>query len=303
MIRTLALLLLAAAPAGAVEPVLPPAAEETLSRVEGLGSHRVAVGPFGESLPVEIAEGVVIRRVWRVTAPGGTLSVLAPLRDGLEAEGWNIVFACETAGCGGFDFRFGIDVTEAPGMFVDLADFRYLAARRGAAWFTTLVSRSGDLAYIQTTEVDPGSEVARVTKSTSAPPPPPSVLLASEVATALRDDGRAVLSDLDFATGSSTLAGENYASLDALAAWMRRNPTARIALVGHTDAEGGAEGNMAISRRRADSARDLLIRQHGIGPDRIETHGVGYFAPIGPNDTETGREANRRVEAVITSAE
>ncbi|MEM7711485.1 MAG: OmpA family protein, partial [Pseudomonadota bacterium] len=76
-----------------------------------------------------------------------------------------------------------------------------------------------------------------------------------------------------------------------------------IALVGHTDAEGGAEGNMAISLSRADAARQVLIDAYGIDPDRVETHGVGFFSPVAPNDTEAGREANRRVEVVITSTQ
>jgi OOP family OmpA-OmpF porin len=111
-----------------------------------------------------------------------------------------------------------------------------------------------------------------------------------------------VLDDLAFETGSVTLEGE-YASLRALSDFLSASPGTTIALVGHTDAEGGAEGNIALSRRRAEAARKLLIERHGADPARIETHGVGFFAPLGPNDTEAGRAANRRVEAVITSTE
>lgn len=290
-----------AMPAWAVEPVLPPDATETFTRVEALGSHRVATGPHDGTLPVEIAEGAVTRRVWRMAASDGTLAIMGPLRDALEADGWQVVFACEARGCGGFEFRFAINVTRAPEMFVDLADFRYLAARRGSEWVTALISRSGDAAYVQTTEVDPDAEVEEVTGSAPAAVAPVAALPQGEVATALREVGHAVLSDLEFETGSAALQGAEYESLAALAEWLADNPDATVALVGHTDAQGGAAGNLAISRRRAESARDLLIRRHGIASGRLETHGVGSFAPIAPNDTEAGREANRRVEAVVTS--
>jgi OOP family OmpA-OmpF porin len=60
---------------------------------------------------------------------------------------------------------------------------------------------------------------------------------------------------------------------------------------------------MAISRRRAESARALLTGRYGADPARVEAFGMGYFAPVASNATPEGREANRRVEAVVTSTE
>lgn len=292
-----------ALPAQAQDLTLPAQARSTFTETRALASHRVATGPFRDSLPSVTAEGAVTRQVWQVPIPQGTLDLLAPLRDQLEADGWAIIFSCATRACGGFDFRFEIDVTPAPEMFVDLSDFRYLAARKSDAWTTLLVSRSGDLGYIQTTLVDPEAEVETTVKSASAPVPPPARQPQGDLAEALRATGRAVLADLVFETGSTDLSADSYPSLAALAEFLTANPETTIALVGHTDAEGGAEGNMAISRRRAQSARTLLIERYGIAANRVETHGVGFFAPITRNDTPEGRETNRRVEAVITSTE
>ncbi|MEM7641115.1 MAG: OmpA family protein [Pseudomonadota bacterium] len=281
-----------------------PAAERTYVDTTPFGSHLAATGAFIDTLPSETIEGAVIREVWQVPASDATtLQLLDPLRDQLVAEGWDVVFDCHTRACGGFDFRFEIDVTPAPDMFVDLADYRYLSARKGGAWTTLVVSLSGDLGYIQVTTVDPESSVDPVVKSASNATPRRIRAGEPSMVATLESLGRAVLDDLEFATGSTELAGRGFTSLEELAAFLNANPGTTIALVGHTDAEGGAEGNMAISRSRANSARDVLIDSYGIASDRIDTHGVGFFAPVAPNDTAAGREANRRVEVVITSTE
>ena len=304
MIRAAALLALIALPgaAAAFDLSLPEGAATTFAETVPLGSHRVATGPFAGTLPQVTAEGTVVRRVWRLPATGlTTLQLLAPLRDQLEADDWDIVFTCAARACGGFDFRFEIDVTPAPEMFVDLADFRYLSARKGEAWATLVVSRSGELGFVQATSIDPDTEVAPVRSTSNVAAPPISPVEASDIAQSLRETGHAVLSDLDFGTGSAELAQDGYASLSALADYLNANPETTVALVGHTDAEGGAAGNLAISRRRAESARALLTGRYGIAARRVETQGVGFFAPIASNDTEAGRQINRRVEAVITS--
>ncbi|WP_281826463.1 OmpA family protein [Jannaschia rubra] len=277
--------------------VPPERATVTLSDTRSLGSHRIATGPFDGTLPSVTAEGTVTRRIWRQPLAETTLKALAPLRAQLKRDGWTEVFECVTRVCGGFDFRFEIDVAPAPEMFVDLADFRYLAARKGDAWTTVLVSRSGELGYVQTTRVDPGSAVVpEMAVATPGPAP-------SDVAAALAVRGRAILPDLDFPTGTTSLPRNDYPSLAELAAYLEANPDVRVALVGHTDATGGAAGNLAVSKQRAESVRALLTGRHGIAPGRVEASGVGYLAPIARNDTETGRQANRRVEVVIISTE
>lgn len=296
--------LLLCLPARAFEPRLP-GATEVLRTSEGFGAHAVATGPARPDPPLEEAEGAVARTVW--SAEGATTAaLLSALRAQLDAEGYEMAFGCAARACGGFDFRFAIDVTPPPAMFVDLADFRYLSARRGEAWVTALASRAGDVAQVQVTAVLPSGaetgtdaeEPAPVLSTRSLPAMPAAP--AGPVTARLAATGRAVLSDLAFATGSSELAGD-HASLAELAAALDADPSLTVALVGHTDAEGGTEGNLAISRRRAEAARRLLVERHGVAPGRVEARGIGYFAPLARNDTAQGRAANRRVEAVVTS--
>lgn len=307
---------------------LPPAATLAVSTEEAPASHRVATGPFRGTLPAIVAEGAVTRRVWRVPDAETSLALLAPLRAQLLEDGWEIVLDCTTRDCGGFDFRFEIDVTPAPDMFLDLADYRYLSARRGKAWTTLVVSLSAGIGYVQETRVDPsdvadtpastgvgtgiGTEAGAETGATETAPTdtnladtasPSAPIAGTDIARALDATGHAILPDLDFITGSTDLADGDYSSLDALATYMTDKPDVTVALVGHTDAVGGAAGNMAISRRRAESARRLLTTRYGIAAARVDVQGVGFYAPVASNATEDGRSANRRVEVVITSTD
>jgi OOP family OmpA-OmpF porin len=299
-VRALALLLLAS-PAAALDLQTPFPSEQTYLETQPIGSHAFATGPFSEEFSSETAEGALTRRVLKMSAPDSTaLELIAPIRDALVDQGWEAGFACDTAACGGFDFRFALDVTPAPEMFVNLADFRYLALHRDDERLDLLASPSGSFGYVQITHVGPAGSLETVTVSSSNAAAP-ALTVAGDIGAALATTGRAVLDDLAFETGSTDLPADRYASLDALAEFLTANPSTTIALVGHTDAEGAATGNMAISERRANAAKALLTSTYGIAGGRIDTYGVGFFAPIAPNDSDAGRAINRRVEAVITS--
>jgi outer membrane protein OmpA-like peptidoglycan-associated protein len=83
---------------------------------------------------------------------------------------------------------------------------------------------------------------------------------------------------------------------------MRRNPDTDILIVGHTDSTGSVSYNMGLSQRRASSAANFLINQ-GVDRHRIRTEGRGPHEPVASNETDAGRQANRRVEVVITVTE
>ena len=302
--RTLCLGLLAlvlalgARGARALELTLPAAAELTGSEESPADTYALPVGPHdGETVPTRAVEGDVTRRAWRIEgAERTTLEVFAPLRDQLVENGHDILFECRDESCGGFDFRFGISVLPAPDVFVDLFDYRFLSARRAggdsAEYVTVLVSRVGEAAYVQIITIGdaPVLDVSR---------PAAEDAEATTLIGRLLSQGHAVLSDLEFDTGADALAEGEYASLAALAAYLKADPARRIALVGHTDMVGGLEDNMALSHQRAASVRDRLVERHGVPAEQLEAHGTGYLAPVAPNTTAKGREANRRVEAVL----
>jgi outer membrane protein OmpA-like peptidoglycan-associated protein len=74
-------------------------------------------------------------------------------------------------------------------------------------------------------------------------------------------------------------------------------------LVGHTDSVGGLSGNIALSKRRAQSVRQRLIDTHGVDPSRLDAEGMGYLSPAASHLTPEGREANRRVEVIVLPAQ
>ncbi len=115
--------------------------------------------------------------------------------------------------------------------------------------------------------------------------------------------GHVVIPDLVFATGSSDLADGPNAALEALAEFLKADPSRRVALVGHTDAVGALEDNVALSRARAASVMEKLVADHGVSEDQLESNGMGYLSPVAPNTTPEGRRANRRVEAVLLNTE
>ncbi|MFD1509224.1 OmpA family protein [Lacimonas salitolerans] len=304
MRRAAALVLcLVAAPASALELSLPVSARPTAEVVTDPDSYALPTGPFDAGrVPAQQVEGRVSRQAWRIAGQNmTTLQLFAPLRDQLSDAGYEVMFDCADAGCGGFDFRFEIEVLPAPAMYVSLTDFRFVAARKGAGdHVTLLVSRTGSAGFVQLVRVTGQGAEADLPRITETVTP---MAGNGDLAQELLAQGHAVLSDLEFATGTSDLSEGTYASLEALAGFMQVNSQARIALVGHTDAVGALDGNIALSKRRAVAVLERLADAHGVPRDRMVAEGMGYLSPIAPNTTPEGREANRRVEVVLLNTD
>lgn len=305
MIRVLALVLLPAQVA-AVTLDMPANATLTLEVVEGLDDYAMPTAAWTpDGLPVLTATGQVRQQAWRVDAPGlTTLQLLRPLQDQLVAEGFEVLFTCTDDACGGFDFRFATPVLPAPDMHVDLGDYRYIATARtgdeGPELISLLASRSSAAGFVQVIRV--GSADAGPVATADAPAVravAPKV--TGDLAQELERAGRFVLADLAFETGSAQLGDADFASLRDLAAYLVANPDRTVALVGHTDSVGSLDGNIALSKRRAGSVLERLVSTYDIPRRQLEAEGMGYLAPVSTNLTEDGREANRRVEVIITS--
>ncbi|WP_299889453.1 OmpA family protein [uncultured Ruegeria sp.] len=297
MIRFLALCtLILAGPVAAQDLTLPASARQISERISPLDSYDLPTGPYANgSVPARTVEGHVERFSWRLQAGSSTtLQLLAPLRDQIEAQGFDILFECEARTCGGFDFRFGTEVIPTPDMYVAIQDYRFLSATKGAEVLSLLVSRNPPDGYVQMIRVTP----------LGAPSPTPVVIEQTVDGTGgllaeFERTGHVILDDLHFRTGEVALGDGPFASLTLLAGFLAENPGMRLALVGHTDDTGDLQANTSVSTRRAQAVRTRLINAHGVASDRIEAQGVGYLAPITSNATAEGRDLNRRVEAVL----
>lgn len=290
----------------------PAPATQTFTRTEELTSYALPVGPFRQgAMQTTLIEGALQQTAWALQAKGmTTLQILAPLRIQLANAGYDLLFECETFACGGFDFRFGTDIAAEPAMHVDLGDYRYVAAKRtgpeGPSHLVLIVSRSSTLGFVQLTEIStvktgPAPLIAPTLISPTTPITQATTPSAdtSPLGEGLANQGSVALDDLIFASGAADLAPGEYASLEALAAYLRGNPASKVALVGHTDASGTLEGNIALSRARAQSVRGWMIDSYAIPADQIGAEGVGYLAPRDSNLTEQGQTRNRRVEVML----
>lgn len=307
MIRSLAPLLLWPGLCWGQTLTLPGNATLEVEQSTPLDSYALPMGAWADgAIPAQTIEGAVTRQAWRVAASGlASLQLLRPLRDQLRAAGYEVRFECDTDGCGGFDFRFGTDVLPPPAMQVDLGDFRFLSATRsddaGLRAVTLLISRTPDAGFVQVIRVaPPNAEVPQLSSAVAPAARAPQDAPLGDLPTALDTTGHALLAGVTFDTGAVTLATAEIASLQALADYMAAHPDVQVSVVGHTDSQGGLDGNIAISRRRAVAVVERLVSDYGVSPARLTAAGMGYLSPIASNLTPEGRETNRRVEAVVT---
>lgn len=98
-----------------------------------------------------------------------------------------------------------------------------------------------------------------------------------------------------FAPGAARVDSETGQTLDAIAAVLRECGEVPLVIEGHTDSQGRAEMNLALSQRRADAVREGLAARRVL-VSAIEAVGYGQTRPIADNATAEGREANRRIE-------
>lgn len=310
------LVALSGAPLAALGFDLPQNARVTAERNSNPGSYSAPVGVWKDgSLPVITVEGEIRRTAYRIASQGLTpLQVAGPLRQQLIAEGYTVVLDCAAAECGGFDFRFAVETLPAPGMYVNLRAFRFITAFKGdetapTEVVTLLASTTATTAQVQIVQAGALKELltfpADVSMEAKTAPqreeelPQAEPSVSETIAAQLAARGSAVLSELDFEPGTSALGASDVPQLIELAAFLQSTPGAQILLVGHTDNVGSLDANVALSRSRAESVRQRLISTYGVDPSRVSADGVGFLAPIASNKTPAGREANRRVEAVL----
>lgn len=102
-----------------------------------------------------------------------------------------------------------------------------------------------------------------------------------------------------FDLGKATLRPESYPALMEAAQIMKDNPEIVVEIHGHTCSIGSEESNRILSEKRAYAVMNFLVQYGGIDPKRLSAKGFGESRPIASNETEEGRQLNRRVELVI----
>jgi outer membrane protein OmpA-like peptidoglycan-associated protein/tetratricopeptide (TPR) repeat protein len=107
-----------------------------------------------------------------------------------------------------------------------------------------------------------------------------------------------VLRNIFFDFDKATLRPESNIEIERLRKVLIEYPTMKIELSGHTDNKGSSDYNKKLSDSRAKAVLDYLVKK-GISPDRMTSVGYGFDRPMAPNDTDAGRQLNRRTEFEI----
>ncbi len=121
---------------------------------------------------------------------------------------------------------------------------------------------------------------------------------APDMRSKLLTEGKLVSYGIYFDVNKDIVKPESYGTLKGIADILNENPSIRIKVVGHTDSDGNDASNLDLSKRRAESVKNNLVKTFGIEPSRIEFDGMGETQPIAPNDNVSNKALNRRVEFV-----
>ena len=104
-----------------------------------------------------------------------------------------------------------------------------------------------------------------------------------------------------FEVDSDRLRPESTPTLDEIGRMLEDHPELKIAIEGHTDADGDEAYNLDLSDRRAAAVKTFITSRYDLGDSRLETLGFGESQPVADNATPEGRQQNRRVELVRLS--
>jgi outer membrane protein OmpA-like peptidoglycan-associated protein len=108
------------------------------------------------------------------------------------------------------------------------------------------------------------------------------------------------IGDLLFGSGRAVLQAGALPSIDRLAAFLQQNPGQSAMIEGFTDSVGATDSNQRLSEARAEAVRQALMVR-GVGGDRLTAQGLGEAYPVAANDSDAGRQSNRRVEILLSA--
>lgn len=111
-------------------------------------------------------------------------------------------------------------------------------------------------------------------------------------------EGKFSTTGILFDVNSDKIKPQSYGVLKEIATALNENPDIKVKIIGHTDADGNAQSNLELSKKRAASVKQALMSEFGISASRLETDGKGASEPVAPNTTTEGKANNRRVEFV-----
>ena len=114
----------------------------------------------------------------------------------------------------------------------------------------------------------------------------------------LLTEGKLVTYGIYFDVNKDVVKPESYGTLNDIAKILNEVPDVKVKIVGHTDSDGADAANLDLSKRRAASVKNELVKTFNVNGDRLLTDGMGESQPVAPNDTPSNKALNRRVEFI-----
>lgn len=150
--------------------------------------------------------------------------------------------------------------------------------------------------YILTATGTGGKVSETATVTVKAPPPPPPPVVAPVVVPVVAPKAAMVTLRVNFDTNKYTIRPADLAELQKAIEFAKKNPDAKIHVVGYTDSTGSAKLNQKLSENRAEAVKKYLVGEGPIAGEKITSEGKGAADPVGDNKTKEGKFLNRRVE-------
>ena len=114
----------------------------------------------------------------------------------------------------------------------------------------------------------------------------------------LISEGKISTNGILFDSGSANIKPESMGIIRQIYQVLQQDGSIKLKIVGHTDADGGDEANLALSKSRADSVKNALVSVYRVDGSRLATEGKGELEPVADNKTPEGKAQNRRVEFI-----
>ena len=114
----------------------------------------------------------------------------------------------------------------------------------------------------------------------------------------LMTEGKLVTYGIYFDVNKDVVKPESFGTLKNIAQVLNEVPNVRVKIIGHTDSDGADAANLDLSKRRAASVKNELVKNFGVEASRLESDGMGEKQPVAPNDNPVNKALNRRVELI-----
>ena len=160
---------------------------------------------------------------------------------------------------------------------------------------TIVVKKDGDETWV---EVRSYNSMYRLTTVVKKAMEQEVVAKAEVMGKDIHATGHVSIYGIYFDTGKAEIQPASDAAIAEIAKLLNNDAALKLYVVGHTDSDGSFDFNMKLSKDRSAAVAAALTGKYGIAVDRMKSHGVASLAPVATNDTEDGKQKNRRVELV-----